>query len=579
MSRKVARRKPETGFSSDLPDILNHIYQCRGISDAGQLDLSLGKLLPPDTLKDCEQATSLLSDAIIHGSKILVVADFDADGATSCALMLSVLQEMGAAQVDYLVPNRFDFGYGLTTEIVEVAMQGKPDLLVTVDNGISSVNGVKLAREKGAKVLITDHHLAPEQLPEADAILNPNQPGCDFPSKAIAGVGVAFYLLSMTRRRLREVGWFANNGLKEPKMSEYLDLVALGTVADVVPLDYNNRILVSEGVRRIRAGNSRPGIKALIEVSRRSAESLNASDLGFSIGPRLNAAGRLEDMSLGIECLLTNDMTEARELATRLSDLNVERREIESRMKEQAERDLARAVNRDEDLPFGLSLYDEQWHQGVVGILASRIKEQVHRPVVAFANESDSNKDQLKGSGRSVPGFHIRDALANIHARYPGMMNKFGGHAMAAGLTLSREHLPDFRQAFDDEVRSVLSTEDLQGVIFSDGELAADEFTLEFARLLERSGPWGQDFPQPVFDGDFEIVDQRIVGEKHLKLKIRPTSSEKVIEGIWFNAGGLFEHRQVHMTYQLDVNEFRGRQSLQFIVNHMQPKTNSRQDY
>ncbi len=570
MSRKVTRRKPNSEFTSDLPAILQHIYQCRGITSISQLDLSLANLLPGNNFKNIEIASQLLANAVVHGQRILIVADFDADGATSCALMLLVLKAIGAEQVDYLVPNRFEYGYGLTPEIVAVAMQRRPDLLITVDNGISSVAGVNLARSMGAQVLITDHHIAPEVLPDADAILNPNQPGCEFSSKSIAGVGVAFYLLAMTRACLRTMGWFDSRGIAEPQMADYLDLVALGTVADVVALDYNNRILVSEGLRRIRAGRTRPGIQALVELSKRQREKLSASDLGFAIGPRLNAAGRLEDMSLGIECLVTNDTNKAAEISKRLSDLNIERREIESRMQEQAERAISRVANRDQDLPFGLCLYDKDWHLGVVGIVAARIKDKLHRPVFAFAKDTSDSGSKVKGSGRSVNGFHIRDALANISARYPSMLDKFGGHAMAAGLTLDIEHLEAFRQAFDDEVRGVLSEEDLQGVIFSDGELTAADFSLDFANLLEASGPWGQGFPEPVFDGEFYIVEQRIVGQKHLKLKLRPKVSDQVIDGIWFNAGGLQESNRVRMTYQLDVNEYMGRRSLQFIVSSME---------
>jgi len=571
MSRQVTRRRTETEFASDLPSILHHIYCCRGITSTDQLDLSLKNLLPPDTFKSIDSASRLLADSVIGNKKILIVADFDADGATSCALMLLALRAMGATAIDYLVPNRFDYGYGLTPEIVRVALADDPDLLITVDNGISSVDGVALARDNGVSVIVTDHHLAPDLLPDADAIVNPNQPGCNFPSKSVAGVGVAFYLLSATRKVLREQGWFLQQEIQEPRMSDYLDLVALGTVADVVTLDYNNRILVHEGVRRIRGGQARPGIIALTQVSNRVPESLRAADLGFSIGPRLNAAGRLKDMSLGIECLITNDAKVARELAQQLGDLNAERREIEDRMKGQAEKDLSTMVDSNEDLPFGLCMYDASWHQGVIGILASRIKDRVHRPVIAFAKETDAPGSPIKGSGRSVAGFHIRDALANIDAINPGMLTKFGGHAMAAGLTLPEDKLEAFQQAFDAEVRKVLNDNDLLGVIYSDGEVAAEELNLELAKLLQQAGPWGQGFPEPVFDGVFEIVDQRIVGEKHLKLKFRPMESQQVIDAIFFNVGQLQDHRRVRIAYQLSVNEYRGRESLQFVVNNMQP--------
>lgn len=570
MNRQVARRRVETEFTSDLPSVLYHIYCCRGITSADELDLSLKNLLPPDSFKNIDSASRLLAESVTQNKKILIVADFDADGATSCALMLLTLRAMGATAVDYLVPNRFDYGYGLTPEIVRVALAGDPDLLVTVDNGISSVDGVELARQNGIKVLITDHHLAPDLLPDADVILNPNQIGCNFPSKSIAGVGVAFYLLSMTRKVLRDEGWFLQQKIQEPRMSDYLDLVALGTVADVVSLDYNNRILVHEGVKRIRGGQTRPGILALIQVSNRVAERLKSTDLGFSIGPRLNAAGRLKDMSLGIECLVTNDPDLARKLAEQLSNLNTERRDIEDKMKHEAEKDLSAMVKRQEELPFGLCMYDANWHQGVIGILASRIKDQVYRPVIAFAKETAEPGGPLKGSGRSVTGFHIRDALANIDALYPGMLHKFGGHAMAAGLTLSQDKFEAFQKAFDTEVRKVLNSDDMLGVIYSDGEIGPDELNLEFAKLLEQAGPWGQGFPEPLFDGVFDIVDQRIVGEKHLKLRFRPLDSHDVIDGIFFNLDRLQDHRRVRIAYQMSVNEYRGRESLQFIVSNME---------
>jgi single-stranded-DNA-specific exonuclease len=370
---------------------------------------------------------------------------------------------------------------------------------------------------------------------------------------------------------MRDQGWFRQQKIQEPRMSDYLDLVALGTVADVVSLDYNNRILVNEGIRRIRGGRARPGIMALIQVSNRVAERMQSADLGFSIGPRLNAAGRLKDMSLGIECLVTNDSDKARELAEQLGSLNAERREIEDKMKHEAEKDLSTMVKREEDLPFGLCMYDASWHQGVIGILASRIKDQVYRPVIAFANETHQADSPLKGSARSVTGFHIRDALANIDAMNPGMLNKFGGHAMAAGLSMAKDHFDAFQKAFDAEVRKVLNTSDLLGVIFSDGEVAPGQLNLEFAKLLQAAGPWGQGFSEPVFDGIFEIVDQRIVAEKHLKLKFRSLDSPDVIDAIFFNLGQLQDHRRVRISYQMSINEYRGRESLQFIVSNMEP--------
>ncbi|CAM5552770.1 Single-stranded-DNA-specific exonuclease RecJ OS=Stutzerimonas stutzeri OX=316 GN=recJ PE=3 SV=1 [Stutzerimonas stutzeri] len=468
----------------------------------------------------------------------------------------------------YLVPNRFEYGYGLTPEIVAVALQREPDLLVTVDNGISSVEGVAAAKAAGLRVLVTDHHLPGHELPAADAIVNPNQPECAFPSKCMAGVGVIFYVLLALRGRLRELDWFARNGWSEPNLAELLDLVALGSVADVVPLDANNRILVHQGLARIRAGRARPGLRAILEVAGRDHRRITSTDLGFILGPRLNAAGRLDDMSLGIECLLCEDEALARDMATQLDQLNQDRKSIEQGMQREA---LAQLKDLPlEDLPFGLCLFEPDWHQGVIGILASRLKERYHRPTIAFADAGDG---QLKGSARSVPGFHIRDALDAVAARHPGLISKFGGHAMAAGLSLPQENFGAFAAAFDAEVRRQLNEDDLTGRLLTDGQLSIEEFHLELARALRNAGPWGQHFPEPMFHGVFQLVQQRIVGERHLKLVLRSECGALTLDGIAFNIDReLWPNptvRWAELAYKLDVNEYRGQESVQLLVAHI----------
>lgn len=572
VSRPLPGQLPDLG---PIPPLLTRLYAARGVASVQELDRSLKSLLPVELFKGMPEATALLVEALEQQQSILVVGDFDADGATASSVALLGLRALGAAQVDYLVPNRFEYGYGLTPEIVEVALQRHPDLLITVDNGISSVDGVAAARAAGLRVLVTDHHLPGEQLPAADAIVNPNQPGCGFPSKGIAGVGVIFYVLLALRAALRERGWFA--GRSEPNLGELLDLVALGTVADVVPLDANNRILVHQGLARIRAGRCRPGIRALLEVAGREPQRLVASDLGFIVGPRLNAAGRLDDMSLGIECLLSNDPGQALELARELDSMNRERQQIEREMQQQALQTLAGMALEQERMPFGLCLFDADWHQGVIGILASRLKERYHRPVIAFA---DAGNGQIKGSARSIPGLHIRDALDAVAAHNPGLISKFGGHAMAAGLSLQREQYPRFAEAFDQEVRRQLSADDLSGRLLTDGELAEHEFRLELANSLREAGPWGQHFPEPVFHGDFELIQQRIVGERHLKLVLQPPGSGRLLDAIAFNIDPKQwpNHRaaRVRLAYVLDVNEFRGRQNLQLLVRHLEPLAEAR---
>ncbi|MGD2056357.1 MAG: single-stranded-DNA-specific exonuclease RecJ, partial [Gammaproteobacteria bacterium] len=498
-ARHIIQRPPVTDrarLPADLPAVLRRVYAARTIESAADLDYSLQRLLSPARLGGMPAAVGLLVAALTQRQRIVVVGDFDADGATSCALCLRALRSMGALHVDYLVPNRFEYGYGLTPEIVNVAAQRGPDLIITVDNGIASVAGVAAARERGIRVLITDHHLPGAELPRADALVNPNLPGEDFPSRHLAGVGVAFYVMLALRSALRERGWFAEQGMPEPNLGQWLDLVALGTVADVVPLDRNNRILVEQGLRRIRAGRCVPGIRALLQAGGRAPARCVSTDLGFVVGPRLNAAGRLDDMSQGIECLLTDSEHTAQSIAARLDALNRERRAIETEMQARALEAIRQLRLEERPLPTGLCLFDPDWHQGVIGILAARIRERFHRPVIAFAPGGDG---ELKGSARSVPGFHIRDALDAVASRHPGLVSRFGGHAMAAGLTLAEESYPAFAAAFDVEVSRFLSADDLNGVIYTDGELAADELNLETARLLREAGPWGQGFPEPLF--------------------------------------------------------------------------------
>lgn len=569
----IVRRQTQAASEDlppNLPPLLRRIYTTRQVTCARQLEKGLEALASPTALKGIEQAVVLLYDALCRQRRILIVADFDADGATSCALAVRALRALGAKAVCYVVPNRFEYGYGLTPEIVMVAAQQQPDVLITVDNGISSLEGVATAKELGMQVLITDHHLPGRVLPQADAIVNPNQPNDDFPSKSLAGVGVIFYVLLALRARLREAGWFAQQGIPEPNLGQFLDLVALGTVADVVPLDHTNRILVEQGLKRIRAGRCVPGITALIEVAGRNQARLSAVDIGFALGPRLNAAGRLEDMSYGIECLLCDDLERVRSMARRLDTLNRERRVIEAEMQVQALADLERLQLSASDLPFGLCLFDKDWHQGIIGILAARIRERTHRPVIAFALDKDGH---LKGSARSVPGLHIRDALDAVATRHPGLISKFGGHAMAAGLGLPLTCLEAFSQAFDTEVRRHLSLEDLCGRLLSDGELAAEELCLIVAEQLREAGPWGQGFPEPLFDGVFEVVSYRVLNDKHVKMVLRLPAGSAAIDAIAFNKAADFDgsdRRQVRIAYRLDINEWRGRRNPQLIVEHIE---------
>ncbi len=575
MTRKILRRTPPSvlpDLGSDMPAVLARIYAQRKITDTRELEQGLAFLPPMDSMLGLDQAVAILADAVAEEKRVLIIGDFDADGATSSTVAVQALRMMGLTSVDFLVPNRFEYGYGLTPEIVEVAALFEPDVIVTVDNGIASIRGVAAAKAHDWQVVVTDHHLPGDALPAADAIVNPNQPGCPFPSKNLAGVGVIFYVMLGLRAALRQRGFFTQRGLAEPNLATLLDLVALGTVADVVALDQTNRILVAQGLARIRRGRCCPGISALLEVGGRKQDKVVASDMGFIVGPRLNAAGRLEDMAIGINCLLSENMTDALIAARELDRLNRERRTIEREMQDQALANLDALQFDDESaLPTGLCLYQEDWHQGVIGILASRIKDRFHRPVIAFAAADEAN---VKGSARSVPGFHIRDGLDAVATRHPGLITNFGGHAMAAGLTIKRENLDAFQRAFDEEVRRHLGPEDLQGVIWSDGELAPSELNLDVAEQLKMGGPWGQAFPEPVFDGDFKVVNRRIVGERHLKLLLQTPCGSQRIDAIAFNttdeewpAGT----EQVRTAFKLDVNEYNGRRSAQLLVDYIEP--------
>jgi single-stranded-DNA-specific exonuclease len=567
---KVIRRRAGADGSqlpTDLHPLLRRLYAARSIAAADELPLALDRLIPVGQLGGVDAAVQLLCKHHAARSRMVIVGDFDADGATSTALVVRQLTRLGFAEVAFLVPNRFEYGYGLTPEIVRLAHERHtPALILTVDNGISSHAGVAAARALGIDTLITDHHLAAATLPDAQAIVNPNVPGDGFPSKALAGVGVAFYLMAALTREMQARGLVT----QAPSVADLLDLVALGTVADLVALDRNNRVLVHQGLRRIRAGRCSPGIRALLEASNRICDDVVASDLGFQVGPRLNAAGRLDDMSIGIQCLLTDDLTTARMLAGRLSQLNHDRRELELQMQHEAMLAVA-DMKADDTLPLGLCLFDESWHQGVVGLVASRVKERVHRPVIAMARADET---WLKGSARSVPGVHIRDVLDSIATRTPGLIEKFGGHAMAAGLTLAASRLTEFQTAFDEEVRRWMSLDEATGIVLSDGELDGHEICLDVARLLRESGPWGQAFPEPLFDGLFEVRAVRVLGERHLKLNIAHATGV-LCEAIAFrhfdheDAPIVKENARVELAYRLDVNRYNGTDRVQLVVEHL----------
>ncbi|EAC0925930.1 single-stranded-DNA-specific exonuclease RecJ [Salmonella enterica subsp. enterica] len=572
--RQLRRREADetAELPADLPPLLRRLYASRGVRSARELERSVKGMLPWQQLSGIDNAVEILYNAFREGIRIIVVGDFDADGATSTALSVLGMRALGCDNISYLVPNRFEDGYGLSPEVVDQAKARGAQLIVTVDNGISSHAGVAHAKTLGIPVIVTDHHLPGDTLPDAEAIINPNLRDCEFPSKSLAGVGVAFYLMLALRTFLRDKGWFDERGIAPPNLAELLDLVALGTVADVVPLDANNRILTWQGLSRIRAGKCRPGIKALLEISNRDLQQLAASDLGFALGPRLNAAGRLDDMSVGVALLLCDNLGEARVLASELDALNQTRKEIEQGMQAEALILCEKLERSGETLPGGLAMYHPEWHQGVVGILASRIKERFHRPVIAFAPAGDGT---LKGSGRSIQGLHMRDALERLDTLYPELMIKFGGHAMAAGLSLEEHKFEQFQQRFGELVTEWLDPALLQGEVISDGPLSAAEMSMEVAQLLRDAGPWGQMFPEPLFDGRFRLLQQRLVGERHLKVMVEPVGGGPLLDGIAFNIdttcwpdNGV---REVELAYKLDINEFRGNRSLQIIIDDIWP--------
>jgi len=568
--QRFIRRRPTlcpNDFAPHLHPVLRRVYAARGLTCSAELELGLDRLLPVRTLDGLERATELLMRHRALGSGAMVIGDFDADGATSSALVVRSLRQLGFERVDYLVPNRFRFGYGLTPEIVALAAERQPGLIITVDNGISSHAGVAAASARGIDVLITDHHLPGADIPPAAAIVNPNLAGSTFGSRALAGVGVSFYLMAALQRRLAEAG--IDTG---PSVAHLLDLVALGTIADLVPLDYNNRVLVSQGMKRIRAGRCVPGIKALLEQGGRTIDTLVAQDLGFAVAPRLNAAGRIDDMSIGIECLITDDVSRARELAAQLDALNEERRTIEQKMQAEALEVVSTLNLRDDTDTAGLCLYDPSWHQGVIGLVASRIKDRCQRPVIALAR---ADNDRLRGSARSVAGVHIRDVLDAVATRHPGLLEKFGGHAMAAGLTLRESDLDRFQSAFVEEVRRWLDPAAL-AVIDSDGELSPEEMTLATAFELREAGPWGQAFPEPAFDGEFRVLERRMLSDRHLKLRVRPVATGESFDAIAFNFAAAnhpppeLPEGSARLAYRLDVNEYLGTRRLQLVIEHLE---------
>ena len=573
IKRTIVQRplKKKSARLGNIHPLLERFFLARGITSELELDRTLSKLPSPWLLSGMEAMVGHLITAIKEQQRITIVADFDADGATSCAVAIKGLQLLGAGAVSFIVPNRFEYGYGLTPEIVELVKQQSPDVIITVDNGISSIEGVKAALDLGIKVLVTDHHLPGFELPEAHAIVNPNLVNDVFPCKSIAGVGVIFYVLLALRSRLRELKWFEAQQKPEPNLAQLLDYVALGTVADVVALEHVNRILVHQGLLRIRTGRGHPGLNALIDVAGKQVGSIVASDLGFSVAPRLNAAGRMDDMSLGIQCLLTDDSGTAKVIALQLDALNNERREVETSMKHEAMALLSEMKALDKHhLPAGVCLFDEGWHQGVIGILASRIKDQIHRPVIAFA---PAGKDLIKGSARSIPGIHIRDVLSDIAVVHPKLLSKFGGHAMAAGLSLNMHDYPPFALAFDEVVSKRLADVALEQKILTDGELTEAEITLEMADLIQNAATWGQEFPEPIFEGVFNVVQARIVGQHHLKLILKQQEGQALIDAIAFFVDKPEQWlgiRQIRAAYKLDINEFRGVKSVQLILQYLE---------
>ena len=568
----VRREVTGASLSSDLHPVIDRIYRGRNIANLDDLENGLKGLTHFNVLKGMPQAAQILADAVVQNKRIIIVGDFDADGATSTSVCILALRAMGYHNVDFLVPNRFDFGYGLSVPIVDEAAKQGAEVIVTVDNGISCIDGVTHAKSLGMQVVVTDHHLPGDVLPPADAIVNPNQPGCEFPSKNLAGVGVAFYIMLALKAELQQQGHFEKAGVAPPNLASLLDIVAVGTVADVVVLDKNNRILVHQGLQRIRAGKCRPGIKALVEVANRDCAHLTSTDLGFVVGPRLNAAGRLDDMSQGIACLLEDETIQARMIAAELDALNKERREIETGMKAQAEIVLEQMALDEGDMPSALVVYREDFHQGVIGIVAGRLKEKYLKPVIAFAHQDD---EIIKGSARSIPGVHIRDVLDEVNTRYPGVIEKFGGHAMAAGLSLPVAKLQDFERAFVDIARAHMAKLDGNHALLSDGDLSSKELCLPFAHLLRQAGPFGQGFESPLFDGEFALLDQRLVGQKHLKMVLKSDGANEV-DAIAFNVDlkswPNAMVKRVHIAYRLDINVFRGQETVQLIVEQIEAR-------
>ena len=559
----------EQALAGCMHPVLARIYAARGVKEPAELDLALAGLPRPAKLKQIDQAAALISDAITADQRIIVVGDFDADGASGTALGVLALQSFGAKDVGFLVPNRFEFGHGLSTQLVKVASELEPDLLITVDHGVASHEGIKLARKLGMRVVVTDHHLAGAELPDANAIVNPNQAGCEFESKCLAGVGVLFYVMSAVRAELSRRDWFGDER-PMPNMAEFLDLVAIGTISDLVPLDQTNRILVSEGLRRASIA-PRPGVKALLEVAKRSRGKVLAEDIGFGLAPRINAAGRLTDMSLGIQCLLSQTLSEARRIAGELEELNRRRREIESSMVMRAEYLLRETKKKlaGEDLPEVICLYDTDFSQGIIGLVASRLARELERPAFVFADAGEAEPDYLRGSARGVPGMHLLDLIDLVNARQPGLLVRYGGHAMAAGLTLVRSNLAGFAESVRQIVGRDIKIPPPSSVYLTDGFLDEDDLCLAFARHLENAGPWGQGFEQPTFEGVFSLRTQRIVGDAHLRMLLE--QGQTLIDAIAFGQDELIAADQVRIGYRLSVHRWGDSETAQLIVERLEP--------
>ena len=573
-NKKIVHR--EVPDNINLPDlihpVLKRVYASRNIKSSKDLDYSLSSLIPFEQLSGINDAVILLHEMLEQKKRMLFIADFDAEGATSCALAIRGLTAMGAKDVIYVVPNRFEHGYGLSPEIVDVALDYDPDLIITVDNGISSICGVEYARKNGVKVLITDHHLPAKELPNADVIINPQLANDKFPSKNLAGVGVIFYIPLALRAKLKQEYWFENNNIDYPNLANFLDLVALGTIADLVSLDKNNRTMVAHGLKLIKNNKSKPGIYALLNQAGRQLSKLTSSDLSFAVAPRLNAAGRLTDMSLGIECLLTDDKDDAIKIAGKLNRLNIERRKIQDNMQEEALAELEKYLqDTSGEIPYGICIYNKDWHQGVVGILASKIKEKFNRPVIVFAKE---NEGVLKGSARSIAGLHIKDVFDEIATLHPELILTFGGHAMAAGLTIKESQYSNFSNIFNKYANQYISSDRLEDEYLTDGELSDEDFTVPLAQAILDAGRWGQSFPEPTFAGQFKILDKRVVGENHLKLKLQSRDNSATLDAIAFNMTDTNwppETQQIVSTYRLGINDFQGNSQVQLFLEHIEP--------